>query len=296
MALGNGYLSSFPILLVADSAAGLADQERTVHALDGRIGASLPVGEAGDRLGESYEVGAVMLDASQPTADLESLLDRLDLAAREGRFHSIVAVTPDLVDLAAARCSHPHVEILCGATEAERIAALALAMARSGHTILGVADADRARLKQLSEEVGRIARTLAALSEPSGRAAAPRQDQAAQPAVPPSPTTIRTVIRMRRLRDQFFSPEFFADPAWDMLLDLMAARLEGQRVAVSSLCIAAAVPTTTALRWIKMLTDEGLFVRVADPKDGRRVFIDLSEAAAEAMASYFQAIARFGVG
>ena len=61
-----------------------------------------------------------------------------------------------------------------------------------------------------------------------------------------------------------------------MLLDLMAARLEENRVAVSSLCIAAAVPATTALRWIKALTDRGLFVRVADPQDGRRVFIELS--------------------
>ncbi len=49
----------------------------------------------------------------------------------------------------------------------------------------------------------------------------------------------------------------------------------GNRVAVSSLCIAAAVPATTALRWIKALTDRGLFVRAADPQDGRRVYIEL---------------------
>jgi hypothetical protein len=44
------------------------------------------------------------------------------------------------------------------------------------------------------------------------------------------------------MREQFFGPDLFADPAWDILLDLYAARLEQQRVAVSSLCIAAAVP------------------------------------------------------
>ena len=42
-----------------------------------------------------------------------------------------------------------------------------------------------------------------------------------------------------------------------MLLDLLAARLERERVSVSSLCIAAAVPPTTALRWIRTLTDKG---------------------------------------
>ena len=77
-----------------------------------------------------------------------------------------------------------------------------------------------------------------------------------------------------------------------MLLDLMAARLEGKRVAVSSLCIAAAVPATTALRWIKALTDRGLFVREADPRDGRRVYIALSDEAARALAAYLRAVQR----
>lgn len=111
------------------------------------------------------------------------------------------------------------------------------------------------------------------------------------PAIP----AIRAMIRARRLRDQFFSGEMFADPAWDMLLDLLLARLEQRTVAVSSLCIAAAVPPTTALRWIKRLTDEGVFVRTADPRDGRRVFIDLSDEAADGMAAYINAIERIGV-
>src|SRR3546814_12014147 len=68
---------------------------------------------------------------------------------------------------------------------------------------------------------------------------------------------------------------------------LMAAHLSGQRVSVSSLCIAAAVPATTALRWIRALTDHGLFLRQADPSDGRRVFIALSDKAAEAVALFF---------
>ena len=94
------------------------------------------------------------------------------------------------------------------------------------------------------------------------------------------------------MRDQYFRGEIFADPAFDMLLDLYAARLEGRQVAVSSLCIAAAVPATTALRWIKQLTDRGLFARKADPQDGRRIYIGLSDAAANAMANYLTAVQR----
>jgi DNA-binding MarR family transcriptional regulator len=98
---------------------------------------------------------------------------------------------------------------------------------------------------------------------------------------------VRTVIRARRLRSRFFSEELFADPAWDMLLDLLQAEIAQLRVPVSSLCIAAAVPATTALRWIKTMTEQGLFVRRADPHDGRRVFVELAPAASSAMRRYF---------
>jgi hypothetical protein len=152
------------------------------------------------------------------------------------------------------------------------------------------------RLQQLSEEVGRIAHVLAALSEHEAAAAAiavvgeaPNGDGEPLDAV-----VIRSIIRARRLRDHFFKSEMFADPAWDMLLDLMAARVERQRVAVSSLCIAAAVPPTTALRWIKTLCDQGLFVRVADPEDGRRVFIELSAETAAMMEAYLRSVLRTG--
>ncbi len=99
---------------------------------------------------------------------------------------------------------------------------------------------------------------------------------------------IRDLIRMRRIRDRFFKAELFADPAWDILLDLMAARIDRQKVSVSSLCIAAAVPATTALRWIKTMTDEGILERRADPTDARRIYIQMSDSSAEKMAEYLQ--------
>ncbi|WP_447759844.1 hypothetical protein [Sphingopyxis panaciterrae] len=101
---------------------------------------------------------------------------------------------------------------------------------------------------------------------------------------------VRRMLRQRRMREQYFPADMFADPAWDMLLDLYAARLERQPVSVSSLCIAAAVPATTALRWIKTMTDAGIFLREADPHDGRRIFIGLADGAATGMESYFEAL------
>ena len=95
------------------------------------------------------------------------------------------------------------------------------------------------------------------------------------------------MIRARRLRGEYFDESLFHDPAWDMMLDLLAAEIEQIRVPVSSLCMAAAVPATTALRWIKTLTEKELFVRRADPHDGRRVFVELSAEASSALRGYF---------
>jgi hypothetical protein len=80
------------------------------------------------------------------------------------------------------------------------------------------------------------------------------------------------------------------DPAWDILLDLKAAAQEGQHVSVSSLCIAAAVPPTTALRWITAMTESGMLVRRQDPADARRVFIELSDETSAKLDDYFVAI------
>ena len=61
-------------------------------------------------------------------------------------------------------------------------------------------------------------------------------------------------------------------------------------MSVTSLCIAAGVPPTTALRWIGQMLDLGLLVREQDDQDRRRAFIDLSEDGAAAMARYFAAL------
>jgi hypothetical protein len=98
---------------------------------------------------------------------------------------------------------------------------------------------------------------------------------------------IRETIKLRRMRDDHFKADLFADPAWDILLDLMAAQMEGKTVSVSSLCIAAAVPPTTALRWVTGMTESGMLVRRLDPTDARRVFIELSQDTADRLLAFF---------
>lgn len=101
-------------------------------------------------------------------------------------------------------------------------------------------------------------------------------------------SSVRQILRARQRRASFFRSSLFADPAWDMLLELYAAEREQRRISVSSLTIASGVPATTALRWIKILEDEGLIERHPDRFDRRRVFVHLTPGAINAMQRYFQ--------
>jgi len=139
-------------------------------------------------------------------------------------------------------------------------------------------------LLELSNEVNRIAGTLARLSVDSNEGATPEAPSGTSEV---SAERVRDVLRARRLRSRFFPEDLFADPAWDMLLDLLYAELSHHRVAVSSLCVAAAVPPTTALRWLNTLVKHGLAVRREDPHDGRRVFVQLAPHASAALHRYF---------
>ena len=139
------------------------------------------------------------------------------------------------------------------------------------------------QLQQLSDEVSRIAGTLARLSTDPSIEAPPR----AAPLAETTEQRVKAVIRARRVRSRYFPDELFADPAWDMLLELFRAELAQQRTTISSLCIAAAVPATTALRWINTMIEKGLLSRRDDPRDGRRVFVELSAETHDAMARYF---------
>lgn len=209
---------------------------------------------------------------------------------------STVVVPHELLDLVVAMLDEPKFDILVDPDDTERATGVALldVRGRQGGNVRDVSGrGDDERLRQLSDEVARIAATLARLS---GSPANDRGYSSDKPASSSDPIphvgadVVRAAIRARRLREQYFKAELFADPAWDMLLDLLAAEIAQHRVPVSSLCIAASVPATTALRWMKTMTDEGLFLRRADPHDGRRVFIELAPHASEAMRRYFGAL------
>ena len=147
-------------------------------------------------------------------------------------------------------------------------------------------------LLRLSTEVSRIAGALVRLSADQSGA---EPKAAAIPGPDIRPERVAGELRGRRLRARFFDEQLFADPAWDMLLELFHAELTHRRVAISTLCAASNVPPTTALRWLNTLVKQDLVVRQADPLDGRRVFCELAPKASTALRNYFAELAGVGI-
>lgn len=318
-----GRVDDRPSLLLIGGEDQRAELAAIARGMDFRLMGGVSLAEAGSRLGQTVALDALVLDARGVGAcDLD--FDRAIHAvlAWPGSSDGQLVVLADLatLDSVVAAIGIANATILCEPAPADLVTALWV-IARDRRDIAHLHDVSRdpesARLEQLSEEVRRLAQTIDRLAQGGGQEDASRlRDAQLAFAAPPesigaglarrpaarggtggviSRDEVRGLLQARRLRDRYLPPDLFADPAWDMILDLMAARLAGKRVSVSSLCIAAAVPPTTALRWIGQLTERGIFVRANDPADARRVFITISDEAAENVAAWFAATRRAGL-
>ncbi|WP_336987020.1 winged helix DNA-binding protein [Altererythrobacter aquiaggeris] len=278
------------------------------------------VGDVASLLGgNARPIGeVVLLDCPVLDAASAAALSRMDVRAAQAGAYVVVSTAVDTLDEVFACMDRSTPQILVDPERGDRIVALGRVLAQiPGLRVRELSEDDRRTLLRLTEQVGEIAGRLESLSmkgqsesggafrfespkpDFNGEASGPadgneRLVRQARPPLP-DPRLVRQMIRQRQLRGRFFDSEMFADPAWDILLDLTAARAEHVRVSVTSLCIASGVPPTTALRWINQLTDAGLLERVEDEADKRRAFIALTDKASDAMARYFVELGRGSV-
>ena len=261
--------------------------------------------------GDARPLGdVVMVDCPGNDAASLAALARLDVRAAQAGARMVVSTSMAALDDVFGCLDQSGAQILVDPSRGERVLALGRALIDcAGARVRELSDEDRLALLRLTEQVSQIAQRLDRMGAPPALSAEPglsafrfespntaylgadndhsdRLVRAARPALP-DPRLVRRIIRQRQLRARFFDGDLFADPAWDMLLDLTAARAEHSRVSVTSLCIASGVPPTTALRWIGQMTDAGLLERVEDETDRRRAFITLTDRAADTMARYF---------
>lgn len=259
----------------------------------------------------------VLVDCTAVTLATAAWLAQLDAQiARQGG-QLILNCSSTTLEQAFFHCDQSQPQLLMEASRADVM--LAFGQAAFAVPSYRVKEVDRDNhflLMRLLEQVTKIAMRLEVATDASPDSAlmgiaaqSPSENEAAhvlrvteKSATPsqitrpplPDPRLVRSIIRQRQARSRYFDGELFADPAWDMLLDLTAVRAEHKRVSVTSLCIASGVPPTTALRWIAQLVAVNVFQRVEDDADRRRAFVALSDKASDAMARYFVEVQQIG--
>ena len=303
--VGTEQRAALAVAIYGDDAAqrqAIGEDARTAGLRLGDVGPVAELVEGAERA----LADVVVIDCPSAEAATLAALARLDVRAANAGAQLVVSTGIETLDAVFGCLDQSRAQVLVDPTRGERVIALGRALAiLPGMRVRELSHDDRLALLRLTEQVSEIAARLDRLSgglahDPAAfRFESPTDDyrgemEAAerkllrQPRPPlPDPRLVRRIIRQRRLRDRFFDSAMFADPAWDILLDLTAARAEHVRVSVTSLCIASGVPPTTALRWIGQMVEAGLLERVEDEADRRRAFIALSDSAADAMARYF---------
>lgn len=97
----------------------------------------------------------------------------------------------------------------------------------------------------------------------------------------------RIFLRIYGRRDSSFPLGNFADPGWQLLVDLFVHQASGKQINVSSACIGSRAPSTTALRYIAEYIEKGILVRTPCEHDQRVSWLSLSENAQAALIELF---------
>lgn len=98
-----------------------------------------------------------------------------------------------------------------------------------------------------------------------------------------SEAQVRWILKVRRDRARVFGASLFSDPAWDILLELLAARLGGRDIELADLAYIA--PSSTLARWVAALEERGL-VRCKGPMRPDRMQVALTGESAALMTSF----------
>ena len=68
------------------------------------------------------------------------------------------------------------------------------------------------------------------------------------------------ILDFRRSRLKILPAELFAEPAWDLLLELFLADAEGRRLTARQVCERSNIPPPVMSRWLKHLSQSGFVV------------------------------------
>ena len=103
--------------------------------------------------------------------------------------------------------------------------------------------------------------------------------------------TARQILHRRRMREKEFKSVLFAEPAWEMLLELFVQETSGAAITLTQLVAQSRIPASTVLRWVRFLERDGMVVVRQHPTDHGSDFIELSSTATQNLERYLAAAA-----
>lgn len=87
---------------------------------------------------------------------------------------------------------------------------------------------------------------------------------------------VLSLLIVRRAREAVFGQDLFSDPAWDILLELYAASLNGRDVTLADLATAIRAPVPTVARWVAALKERALVELSSDSPGSPRFTVSLT--------------------
>ena len=124
-----------PVLIAADSNAAKARAINTIMLAGLRVGDAVPIEEAGDRIGRQGDASAIWIELESDADGVDALLTQVQDDNQNRRFPIVISAGAELLEPLAPYALEPGVDLVVSGDDAERAAAIAIAVsgvARAG--------------------------------------------------------------------------------------------------------------------------------------------------------------------
>lgn len=140
-------------------------------------------------------------------------------------------------------------------------------------------------LARLAEELAEVARKFDAAA--GNEASTPPSIEAMTPR-----EYFSSLLDLRRLRERYFGSELFGEPAWDILLELMLARIDERELRASELTTHGNSPSVVARHYIEVMEQAKLVETLINTGNTEDPYLALSSEAALRMAELYRSRTR----
>ncbi|WEK47083.1 MAG: hypothetical protein P0Y56_02010 [Candidatus Andeanibacterium colombiense] len=144
-------------------------------------------------------------------------------------------------------------------------------------------------LAQLAEELARAVQ-MSAARDAEDHAKGDNSGELPSPIQAISPRDyFEALLRQCRARDRYFGSDLVGEPAWDIMLELMIARVDAREMKIGELGAAAHAPGIDIRRYVDTLAEAKLIELYQDADPRGDFYLALSSEAARRMAELYRA-------